>query len=164
MLKHKISVNESVGRFVRFRSKAIHTSLIFSHIDDKPKPFVSPSDYLSIQSKKRSFQHKLFVNSNYHPNQSTTIIIVVIQVTAGNFLPTSKNCGEFLAYAVGAPRANGTGQVVLFVKCHSELLKVSSLSFFNFLTIVQLIISQSSKSSTLFALSSATQNCFKVSS
>lgn len=45
-------------------------------------------------------------------------------MTAGNFLPTSRNCGEFLAYAVGAPRANGTGQVVLFVKCHSELLKV----------------------------------------
>ena len=45
-------------------------------------------------------------------------------MTAGNFLPTSRNCGEFLSYAVGAPRANGTGQVVLFVKCHSELLKV----------------------------------------
>lgn len=45
-------------------------------------------------------------------------------VTAGNFLPTSRNCGEYLSYAVGAPRANGTGQVVIFVKCHSELLKV----------------------------------------
>ena len=129
MLKHKISVNESVGRFVRFRSKAIHTSLIFSHIDDKPKPFVSPSDYLSIRVKTTKVKKDNF-NTNYHPNQSTTsIIIVVIQVTAGNFLPTSKNCGEFLAYAVGAPRANGTGQVVLFVKCHSELLKVSSLYF-----------------------------------
>ena len=45
-------------------------------------------------------------------------------VTSGNFLPTSKNCGEVLSYAVGAPRSNGTGQVVIFVKCHSELLKV----------------------------------------
>ena len=45
-------------------------------------------------------------------------------VTAGNFLPSSRNCGEFLSYAVGAPRSNGTGQVVIFVKCHSELLSV----------------------------------------
>ena len=45
-------------------------------------------------------------------------------VTSGNFLPTSRNCGEYLSYAVGAPRSNGTGQVVIFVKCHSELLKV----------------------------------------
>lgn len=45
-------------------------------------------------------------------------------VTAGNFLPSSRSCGEPLSYAVGAPRSNGTGQVVIFVKCHSELLKV----------------------------------------
>ena len=45
-------------------------------------------------------------------------------VTSGNFLPTSRNCGEYLSYADGAPRSNGTGQVVIFVKCHSELLKV----------------------------------------
>ena len=32
-------------------------------------------------------------------------------VAAGNFLPTSRNCGEYLSYAAGAPRANGTGQV-----------------------------------------------------
>ena len=48
-------------------------------------------------------------------------------VTSGNFLPTSRNCGEYLSYAVGAPRSNGTGQVVIFVKCHSELLKVMFL-------------------------------------
>ena len=45
-------------------------------------------------------------------------------VTSGNFLPAARNCGEFLSYAVGAPRSNGTGQVVIFVKCHSELLSV----------------------------------------
>ena len=45
-------------------------------------------------------------------------------VTSGNFLPVERNCGEYLSYAVGAPRANTTGQVILFVKCHSELLKV----------------------------------------
>ena len=37
-------------------------------------------------------------------------------VTSGNFLPAARNCGEFLSYAVGAPRSNGTGQVVIFVK------------------------------------------------
>ena len=45
-------------------------------------------------------------------------------VAAGALLPPSRSCGEHLTYAVGAPRANGTGQVILFSKCHSELLKV----------------------------------------
>ncbi|XP_023336836.1 integrin alpha-PS1, partial [Eurytemora carolleeae] len=45
-------------------------------------------------------------------------------VAAGNFLPPSRSCGEYLSYAAGAPRANSTGQVVIFVKCHSELLNV----------------------------------------
>ena len=45
-------------------------------------------------------------------------------VAAGNFLPSAASCGEYLSYATGAPRANGTGQVIVFVKCHSELMKV----------------------------------------
>ena len=106
---------------------------------NEEKEFVeNHSKYCSPISEKRATAflgtfkwtskiNEALVTLNDRPNQSTTIII--IKVTAGNFLPTSKNCGEFLAYAVGAPRANGTGQVVLFVKCHSELLKVSSLYF-----------------------------------
>ena len=146
------SVNQSVRRFVRFRSQAIHTNLMFSHINDTQKPlsfFQNQSDYVSIrvqnqQIQRSSFHHKLLVTLIIISNILIIILIPIIniikilmtKVTAGNFLPTSKNCGEFLAYAVGAPRANGTGQVVLFVKCHSELLKVSSLSCIIFFNII----------------------------
>ena len=119
---------------------------MFSHINDTQKPlsfFQNQSDYVSIrvqnqQIQRSSFHHKLLLTLIIISKILIIILIpiiniikiLMIKVTAGNFLPTSKNCGEFLAYAVGAPRANGTGQVVLFVKCHSELLKVPSLSCF----------------------------------
>ena len=33
-------------------------------------------------------------------------------VTSGNFLPASKNCGEYLSYAVGAPRYRRSSNIL----------------------------------------------------
>ena len=114
--------NQSVLRFVGFRCQAIHTDLMFSHINDhRPKLLVFCQNGLCLSPDPEQCQriYSQITSNTLSPPSSS-----LPKVTAGNFLPTSKNCGEFLAYAVGAPRANGTGQVVLFVKCHSELLKV----------------------------------------
>ena len=40
-----------------------------------------------------------------------------MSVAAGRFLPRAESCGQETSYAAGAPRANGVGAVVLFVKC-----------------------------------------------
>ena len=50
-----------------------------------------------------------------------------MSITAGNFLPPSRSCGNPLTYASGAPRAGGTGKVVIFAKCNTELMRVEKI-------------------------------------
>lgn len=50
-----------------------------------------------------------------------------MSITAGNFLPQSRSCGNQLTYATGAPRAGGTGKVVVFAKCNTELMRVEKI-------------------------------------
>ena len=47
-----------------------------------------------------------------------------MSVAAGDFLPESRTCGQHMSYASGAPRAGGTGKVLIFVKCSQELMRV----------------------------------------
>ena len=47
-----------------------------------------------------------------------------MSVAAGDFLPESRTCGQHTSYASGAPRAGGTGKVLIFVKCSQELMRV----------------------------------------
>lgn len=47
-----------------------------------------------------------------------------MSVAAGQFLSPQKSCGQRLSYAAGAPREGGTGRVIIFVKCQTDLLKV----------------------------------------
>ncbi|XP_040565831.2 integrin alpha-PS1-like [Lepeophtheirus salmonis] len=47
-----------------------------------------------------------------------------MSLTAGNFLPTSRSCGQRLSYASGAPRDGSSGKVFIFVKCNDKLMHV----------------------------------------
>eukprot|EP00096_Caligus_rogercresseyi_P010607 TRINITY_DN3934_c0_g1_i1.p1 TRINITY_DN3934_c0_g1~~TRINITY_DN3934_c0_g1_i1.p1 ORF type:complete len:1077 (+),score=263.50 TRINITY_DN3934_c0_g1_i1:151-3381(+) len=47
-----------------------------------------------------------------------------MSLTAGNFLPPSRSCGQKLSYASGAPRDGSSGKVFIFVKCNDKLMHV----------------------------------------
>jgi hypothetical protein len=47
-----------------------------------------------------------------------------MSLAEGSFLPAHESCGGKTAFASGAPRASDKGRVLIFVKCHSELLRV----------------------------------------
>lgn len=42
-----------------------------------------------------------------------------MSVASGNFLPSTRTCGNRLSYAVGAPRSDDRGAVFIFFKCKS---------------------------------------------
>ncbi|QQP37013.1 Uncharacterized protein FKW44_022294, partial [Caligus rogercresseyi] len=50
-----------------------------------------------------------------------------MSLTAGNFLPPSRSCGQKLSYASGAPRDGSSGKVFIFVKCNDKLMHVQRL-------------------------------------
>ena len=50
-----------------------------------------------------------------------------MSLAAGDFLPESRTCGQHMSYASGAPRAGGTGKVLIFVKCSQELMRIEKV-------------------------------------
>jgi len=46
-------------------------------------------------------------------------------VASGDFLPPHLGCGQKVTYAAGAPRSGQTGEVILLVRCQSEVMRVA---------------------------------------
>ena len=75
------------------------------------------------------FRDKTHYHTAVNPDESPVgkYSYLGMSLAAGNFLPPSRRCDQPVSYAAGAPRAGGTGKVLIFVKCKREILRVEQI-------------------------------------
>ena len=77
------------------------------------------------------FRDKTHYHTAVHPGDTPPVdkySYLGMSLAAGNFLPPSRRCQQPISYAAGAPRAGGTGKVIIFVKCKREIMKVQQVN------------------------------------